>query len=409
MKAYEKSHPWLTFQLDLRRVPIKLWMLLGEAQSKCEHIAGVPLDEKIAEQFYEVYLAKGIMATTAIEGNTLSEDEVKRRIEGKSELSPSKEYMGQEVDNVLKAFNLMADRIFSKEKSPILCTGLVKEYNRIILENLQLEKGVIPGEIRSHSVGVADYRGAPAEDCEYLLNKLFEWLNNMDKDLNEFAGQEISFGLLKAIIAHIYFAWIHPFGDGNGRTARLIECQLLLESGVPKPTAHLLSNHYNSTRSEYYRQLQRASASKGDIIPFIEYAIAGFVDQLKSQIKDIRYYQWENAWRCYIYDLFKGKTSISDRRRLELALAISDTASPINSIVDMQKVTPEIALIYANKYRILARDVEELIKMDLIEKTEKGYLAKKGKILAFLPDRKVKEDMVQQLSELQEKLPGIDA
>jgi hypothetical protein len=54
--------------------------------------------------------------------------------------------------------------------------------------------------------------------------------------------------LIAAVVAHVYFEWIHPFGDGNGRTGRLIELKLLLEAGVPQPAAHLLSNHYNATR-----------------------------------------------------------------------------------------------------------------------------------------------------------------
>lgn len=56
------------------------------------------------------------------------------------------------------------------------------------------------------------------------------------------------YAIFKAVVAHLYLAWIHPVGDGNGRTARLVEFQILLSSGVPSPAAHLLSNHYNQTR-----------------------------------------------------------------------------------------------------------------------------------------------------------------
>ncbi|WP_433223897.1 Fic family protein [Dactylosporangium sp. CS-047395] len=45
--------------------------------------------------------------------------------------------------------------------------------------------------------------------------------------------------MIKAMLAHLYLAWIHPFGDGNGRTARLIESQLLLQAGVPVPAANV--------------------------------------------------------------------------------------------------------------------------------------------------------------------------
>ena len=132
------------------------------------------------------------------------------------------------------------------------------------------EEDVVPGAIRRHSVTVGRYLGAPAEDCRYLLERLCTWLEATD-----FApqpGVELVYAILKAIVAHVYLASIHPFGDGNGRTARVMEFQILMVAGVPTPAAHLRSNHYEETRAEYYRQLDAASRSGGDLIPFIESA-----------------------------------------------------------------------------------------------------------------------------------------
>lgn len=58
-RQYLKSHPWLTFTLNLRPAPVSLWVLLGECQSKCEHIAGVPLRPNIAQLLQLLYLASG--------------------------------------------------------------------------------------------------------------------------------------------------------------------------------------------------------------------------------------------------------------------------------------------------------------------------------------------------------------
>ena len=57
-------------------------MNLGEARSKCEHIAGVPLRPTVARELHQLYLAKGVLGTTAIEGNTLSEEQVRQLLEG---------------------------------------------------------------------------------------------------------------------------------------------------------------------------------------------------------------------------------------------------------------------------------------------------------------------------------------
>ena len=250
MRTFERTHPWLKFNIDLRKGDYEFWMAFGEAQSKCEHIANVPLVPTTAEKLHQIYLAKGVLATTAIEGNTLTEKEVMERIEGKLQLPPSKEYLGQEIDNIINACNWIADELFTGTSSDI-CVADIKKYNKLVLENLPLEEDIVPGKIRTYSVGVGRYRAAPHEDCEHLLEKLCDWLNTGFKEPKE--ELKIAFGILKSIIAHLYFAWIHPFGDGNGRVARLIEFQTLIGSGIPSAAAHLLSNHYNATRTQYYK------------------------------------------------------------------------------------------------------------------------------------------------------------
>ena len=93
---------------------------------------------------------------------------------------------------------------------------------------------------------------------------------------------------MRAGILAYQFVTIHPFPDGNGRTARLIEFHILFANGIPLPAAHLLSDHYNLTRAGYYRELAKASASGGDLLPFIRYALRGFLDGIREQIGRIR-------------------------------------------------------------------------------------------------------------------------
>ena len=73
------------------------------------------------------------------------------------------------------------------------------------------------------------YRGAPREDCAFLLDRLCRWLEG-EPGLSLFKKPDddrIATAILHSILAHLYIAWIHPFGDGNGRTARLVEFMLL--------------------------------------------------------------------------------------------------------------------------------------------------------------------------------------
>ena len=385
MRTFERTHPWLSFRIDLRKAAPPLWLLLGEAASKCEHIAGVPLRPATAQSLHQLYLAKGALATTAIEGNTLTEKEVLARLQGKLKLPPSKEYLGQEVDNIATACNGIGERLRNDDAA--LTTERVCEFNRQVLEKLALDEGVVPGQVRTHSVVVGHvYRGAPAADCQFLLGRLCEWLAGEDFAAPE--GMEMVYAIIKAVAAHLYLAWIHPFGDGNGRTARLAEFQILLSAGVPTPAAHLLSNHYNQTRAEYYRQLDRASKSGGEIVPFIEYAARGFVDGLREQLRVIRDQQWDVAWRSFVHERFRDESGANAKRQRDLVLELSTAREPV-VVGKITELTPRLARTYAGiSAKTLQRDLAAVEELGLIERKPEGVRAKRELILAFLPWRR---------------------
>lgn len=198
-------------------------------------------------------------------------------------------------------------------------------------------------------------------------------------------SDEIVVGLIKSIVAHVYLAWIHPFGDGNGRTARLLEFKFLLEAGVPSAAAHLLSNHYNLTRSEYYRQLDRTSKSNGDLLPFIEYAVVGFVDQIREQIEKVQAQQFAVAWINYVHEKFGSQKSPSDRRQRDVVLAMATREGFIKAS-DIKQLDAQIAAQYANKTpKTVSRDLNRLKKLRLVEVTAEGYRANTRIMRAFLP------------------------
>lgn len=387
MRTYEETHKWISFKIDLRKASHDLWLNLGEASSKCEHISRVPLRPDTAQKLHQLYLAKGVAATTAIEGNSLSEADVLKAVEGKLKVPPSKEYLKQEVDNIIEACNAIGEKIV-KRVLPLLSPEVINDYNERVLNKLPEKQDVVPGKIRGHSVVVGNiYRGAPAEDCAYLLGRFCDWLNG--PDFKAPAGMETVYAIFKAITAHLYLAWIHPFGDGNGRSARLIEFHILLSAGIPSPAAHLLSNHYNQTRTEYCRQLDYASKSGGDILPFLGYAVRGFVDGLREQLEFIWDQQWDVVWRNYVHELFQHKDSKSDVRQRHLALDLGTKRDwvPISQVKEM---TPRLAAAYASKTsKTIQRDLNTLMAMGLIAREGNNIRAKREIILSFLPLRRI--------------------
>lgn len=391
---YEETHPWLTFTFNAERLSQRTLLLLGEAYSKCSHIAGVPLKPAVAESLHRLYFAKGVAGTTAIEGNTLTEAQVKEVIAGNLRLPPSQQYLQQEVENVARACNEIGQQVVQRQVR--LTPEWIKHLNRLVLQDLPKEEHVAPGEIRTYEVGVLRYRGAPPEDCEHLLRRMCEWFNEWPEGAWG-VKSEIATAVLKAILAHLYIAWIHPFGDGNGRTARLLEYYLLADAGVPSPAAHLLSNHYNLTRTEYYRQLERTSTTESGVGDFVNYAVQGFVDGLLGQIEVIRQQQWQMAWRDYVHDEFHDQRTETGLRQRDLLLALGTRPWQMIPRKELTELSPRLARRYAEtSERTLSRDLNALLDAGLMVKTDAGYRARIEVVLAFLPPRKLSDAEIRE-------------
>lgn len=329
-----------------------------------------------------VYLARGVMATTAIEGNTLSEDEVRAILEGDLKLPPSRQYLQQEVENVIGAYNEALEKIEATPDQPVTVEWLCR-FNERVLRGLELEDDVVPGEIRTHPVVVGRYRAAPARDCEYLLRRLCDWLAGDELDAPPQAPELAApFAIIKAVVAHLYLAWIHPFGDGNGRTARLLELQILLAAGFPPATCQLLSNHYNLTRSDYYRRLDRATRENNEVI-FITYAVRGFVDQLKEQLEVIWRQQFSDRWEQFVYQTFGGVRSDTKHRQLRLVLAIT-THDHVVKRSEVATLTPTLARAYAGKTpKTITRDLNAIVGMGLIRREGGGFVPANEQIVGL--------------------------
>jgi Fic family protein len=383
------THPHIDFRLDLRPVSPATWVLLGEAKSKSQHVGRALLSPAAAAELLRVYLVKGMLATTAIEGNTLSEDEVRRILDRTLELPPSRQYLEREIENVLAAYNVACDELLDDPELPFSVSRLCG-YNRLILDGLDLEDGVVPGEIRQHSVVVGPYKAAPADQAEDLLRQLCDWLNGDEFDASpEMPQLAAPLAIVKAIVAHLYLAWIHPFGDGNGRTARLLELQILLCAGFPVPTSQLLSNHYNLTRSEYYRQLALSSRSKDGVLSFLRYAAQGFVDQLREQLEVIRKVQFEDRWEQFVYQSFGERRGNTANRRLHLVLDLSREFQASGKPVPRRAIpdlTPRLAAAYAAKTeKTLSRDLNAIRQLGLLRQASGGWAPADESIQSLLP------------------------
>jgi Fic family protein len=359
--------------------------LLGQCYAYIQAIVKTPIRPDYWQELLTLSLSKGARATTALEGNTLSDDEI-RAIQRGEKLPPSKEYLQQEVQNILAAFNTIKDELLIDHVHPLISADLIKRFHAMVGKDIGETFNASPGSFRRNNVVVGPYRPPSFEKVEGLIEKLCAWLM---KQFHYTAGQNFDETVIQAIITHIYIAWIHPFGDGNGRTARLLEFYLLLRAGVPIIASHILSNHYNETRSEYYRQLQQ-TVENGNLTKFIAYALTGFRDGIEGVLEIIHASQIEMTWHNYVHDKIEesgkeqNKSEKILRRIRQLAYYIP--ADKYYSLSEIRTIHPNIVREYQQLSGLtLLRDISLIQKLGLIVQQERKYRANKGMLRAFMP------------------------
>jgi len=357
---------------------------LGECSALVRTISNIPLKPEYRKKLLQVSLIKGAQATTAIEGNTLTEEEIEKIQEG-WKLPASREYQEIEVKNVIDALNKLLKEIITQKKIRIITSETIKDFHRMIGKNLGKHLDAIPGHFRVDNRYVGPYRAPEHTDVPKLMEKLCEWIK---KEFHFESGQDFSTAIIQAIVTHVYLEWIHPFGDGNGRSGRLLEFYILLRAGLPNIVSHVLSNFYNKTRPEYYRQLKEAK-EKNDLTSFIEYAVRGFRDGLVENLNIIQESQLYTFWHNYIYETFNNiKYTKKEAFKRKRGLILQVPANKYFSIDELAAITPDIAKKYAAVKKItISRDIKELCELNLLRKDGRKYKANIEILRTMLPLR----------------------
>lgn len=224
-------------------------------------------------------------SSTAIEGNKLTLEQVEALAEGKDVVATNKDK--QEVLNYLEAL----------EKIPALAEkGKFKRETLLDIHKI-LTKGTLEnmsdcGVFRNRQVYVGrrifdgtgfreeiEYMPPKTEEVPLLVDEFIDWLN-IEKTWE-------ANPVLLAGIVHYEIARIHPFIDGNGRSARLLAALILYLSGFDHRRLFALDDCYDRDRKAYYAALKTAQESNGDLRQWLEYfttAVAFSVNEVKESI-----------------------------------------------------------------------------------------------------------------------------
>lgn len=385
-KELQRDYPHLMFRRHWD-LSAKSLLLLGQCEAYVKAINNTPILPHHYGQLMNVALMKGAQATTAIEGNTLSDEEV-QKIMNNQKLPPSKEYQAIEVGNILTAFNELLSEIVNANVDHFISVDLLKRFHKMVGQNLGEHFSAIPGQLRNSDVIVGRYRCPDYRDVPVLLERLCQWLREEFKYGQ--AEQSFSEVVVQAIVSHVYIEWIHPFGDGNGRTGRLVEFYILLRGGNPDISSHILSNYYNLTRTAYYRQIEKATESK-NLSDFIEYALLGFRDGLVQTLEVIQKSQFQNTWQKLIYDKFDAirQGSREDVFRRQRTLALEMPFDKEFTFSQVSSLTVQLAKQYTGvTEKTVQRDVEKLIELELVRKSNVGHIANTDILRSMIAKRR---------------------
>lgn len=237
---------------------------------------------KIPKIYEKEYLTKIIIDTvnssTAIEGNTLTASQVGEVLRGKKINAIEKDI--QEVEN----YHLAVKEIIRIHKiNNMLTKENILKIHKIITHKLHITES---GQYRSDFVIVGDYIPPEPKEVPGLMKEYIQWLQNpIPTDLSP---------ILISGITHYRFVAIHPFSDGNGRTARILTKLMLMKYGYNITKLFSLETFYNRDRISYYKALSTVDTfrknGKEDLTFWLEYFTNGMLieaEKAQSKIKEL--------------------------------------------------------------------------------------------------------------------------
>ena len=234
--------------------------LIAEISGQIERYA-IRLEQEDGLRLRKANRIKTIHSSLAIEGNTLSENEVRDIIEGKTVVAPIRQI--QEVKNAIATYDLYPELDAFNEKD------LLKAHS-VMMQALVDDAG----HYRRGGVGVFGEKrlvhlAPPADRVPMLMGNLFDWLKKANDHL-----------LIRSCVFHYEFEFIHPFIDGNGRTGRLWQSLIL---GKLHPLfEHLpVENKVYANQQAYYDAIT-ASSNAGQSGPFINFMLNEIYMTLKA-------------------------------------------------------------------------------------------------------------------------------
>jgi Fic family protein len=287
--------------------------------------------------------------STSIEGNQLKEYQVKELAEGKKVVAETDQI--KEVENYLIALRHV-DLISGNSRK--ITTNDILDIHSVVVNGLvDKEK---QGKFRTGPVYIVNVLPKGVEELAYtppisnqvifLTDNLLEWLDNSTQ----------IHPIIRAGLFHYQFVTIHPFTDGNGRTARLLTLLHLYQSGWDFNKVLVLEDYYNQNRKEYYKALQTGDTYKSrqgvDLSDWIEYFVQGFLEEA-NRVKD----QILNLTAVSELDITRNILDTDELKIVDFVVTVGKiTSDDVVDILRIPKRTAQSKLKKLEDIRVLVKN-----------------------------------------------------
>lgn len=288
-------------------------------------------------------------SSTHIEGNQLNLHQVEALYARKKIDAPNRDIY--EVQNYLKALRYIEQIV--QKKQPFTERVVLKIHKLVTDKTLPEEqcgkyrRG--PVYVVRRRLGMPDkvmYTGPEAKSVKSLMADLIAWIQeSKEQDVHP---------VIVAGVLHQEIAAIHPFADGNGRTARALATLILYQRGFDFRRLFALEDYYNKDRPAYYKAInigENYEQRKTDITPWLEYFVKGFkeeIDNVKTKVASLALRKIDDKLHAQIY-LDKDQMKILEFLDQMGRIAVSDVVD----ILECPKRTAQAYLQRLKKLKII--------------------------------------------------------
>ena len=296
---YELPGDWIRYD------PIALVAALTEAKAAVLSLTGMPYQRAWAEKLQEMELKREVAGTSRIEGADFTDRELDEAIGDKTpqeRLTRSQRQARSAVTAYRWIAGLEADRPIDER--------LVKEVHRRIVTGCDDDR-CPPGELRGSGQNVVfgrpRHRGVEGgRECDEAVANFVGALNQ------EFRGHD---RLVQALAAHYHLGAMHPFHDGNGRTARALEALMLQRAQLKDTLFVAMSNYYYDEKDAYLAALSEVRERNFDLTPFLKFGLRGIAVQCQRLLGEIRRHVAKSLFRDVIGQMY-GRLKSTKKRAL---------------------------------------------------------------------------------------------